>query len=103
MQESRAERIRRAEEILRSASSTLAEAAATLPAGVADVVEAVVGSLRAGGKVLLCGNGGSAADAQHIAAELAGRLRRERPRRPRRRASRRNRRNEDRNFDPAGQ
>ena len=30
--------------------------------------------LRLGGKVLLCGNGGSAADAQHIAAELIGRL-----------------------------
>ncbi len=30
--------------------------------------------LRAGGKVLLCGNGGSAADAQHIAAELVGRM-----------------------------
>ncbi|MCB0687954.1 MAG: SIS domain-containing protein [Saprospiraceae bacterium] len=30
-------------------------------------------SLRGGGKVLLCGNGGSAADAQHIAAELSGR------------------------------
>lgn len=31
-----------------------------------------------GGKVLVCGNGGSAADAQHFAAELVGRLRRER-------------------------
>lgn len=30
-------------------------------------------TLQAGGKVLLCGNGGSAADAQHIAAELVGR------------------------------
>lgn len=29
--------------------------------------------LRGGGKILLCGNGGSAADAQHIAAELSGR------------------------------
>lgn len=34
--------------------------------------------LQTGGKVLLCGNGGSAADAQHIAAELAGRYQRER-------------------------
>ncbi len=33
----------------------------------------IVGCLRAGGKLLLCGNGGSAADAQHIAAELVGR------------------------------
>lgn len=31
-------------------------------------------TLRAGGKVMLCGNGGSAADAQHIAAELVGRF-----------------------------
>jgi len=36
-------------------------------------------SLQAGGKILLFGNGGSASDAQHIAAELAGRLSRERP------------------------
>ncbi|MHB1956855.1 MAG: D-sedoheptulose-7-phosphate isomerase [Sulfobacillus sp.] len=38
----------------------------------------LVESLRAGGKILLCGNGGSAADAQHIAAELVGRFRLER-------------------------
>lgn len=36
-------------------------------------------ALRAGGKVLFCGNGGSAADAQHLAAELVGRYIRERP------------------------
>jgi len=34
--------------------------------------------LRGGGKILWCGNGGSAADAQHLAAELVGRFRRER-------------------------
>lgn len=38
------------------------------------VVDAIVRSIRAGGKVLLCGNGGSAADAQHVAAELVGRF-----------------------------
>lgn len=36
-------------------------------------------SLRAGGKVLACGNGGSAADAQHFAAELVNRFEIERP------------------------
>jgi D-sedoheptulose 7-phosphate isomerase len=36
--------------------------------------EEIVRSLRNGGKVLLCGNGGSAADAQHLAAELIGRF-----------------------------
>jgi len=38
----------------------------------------LAGVLRAGGKVLFCGNGGSAADAQHLACELVGRFRRER-------------------------
>ena len=37
-----------------------------------------VTTLKAGNKVLLCGNGGSAADAQHIAAELTGRYKTER-------------------------
>ena len=36
-------------------------------------------SLKSGGKVLACGNGGSAADAQHFSAELLGRYERERP------------------------
>ena len=48
-------------------------------ADIARVVEIVAACLRAGGKVLLCGNGGSAADAQHIAGELVGRFKRERP------------------------
>ena len=39
---------------------------------------AIVEGLRAGGKLLLFGNGGSAADAQHVAAELVGRFERER-------------------------
>jgi D-sedoheptulose 7-phosphate isomerase len=35
-------------------------------------------AIRAGGKILFCGNGGSAADSQHLAAELVGHLRRDR-------------------------
>ncbi|HEY6293724.1 MAG TPA: D-sedoheptulose 7-phosphate isomerase [Terriglobia bacterium] len=42
------------------------------------IAEETSRALTAGGKVLLFGNGGSAADAQHIAAELVGRYRRER-------------------------
>ncbi len=42
------------------------------------IVHEMVTSLRHGGKVLLCGNGGSAADAQHLAAELIGRFQLER-------------------------
>ena len=41
--------------------------------------EAVVATLRRGGKILLFGNGGSAADAQHIAAEFVNRYMRDRP------------------------
>jgi len=40
--------------------------------------ELVSGAVAAGGKVLLCGNGGSAADAQHFAAELVGKFQTER-------------------------
>ncbi|MDL2309223.1 D-sedoheptulose 7-phosphate isomerase [Bacteroidales bacterium OttesenSCG-928-B11] len=41
--------------------------------------EVIVASLRAGGKIHFCGNGGSAADAQHLAAELTGRFYYDRP------------------------
>jgi len=44
----------------------------------ARAAEMLMTSLRAGGKILLFGNGGSAADAQHIAAELVGRFSRQR-------------------------
>jgi D-sedoheptulose 7-phosphate isomerase len=46
---------------------------------IASAVNAVVGCITAGGKVLVCGNGGSASDAQHFAAEFVGRFERERP------------------------
>jgi D-sedoheptulose 7-phosphate isomerase len=43
------------------------------------LIEKCVQSLRQGGKILFCGNGGSAADAQHLAAELSGRFAYDRP------------------------
>src|SRR6266566_3770383 len=46
---------------------------------VARAAMQIVKSLRGGGKVLFCGNGGSAADAQHLAAEFTGRYLKERP------------------------
>jgi D-sedoheptulose 7-phosphate isomerase len=49
-----------------------------LASDVAKAVEMIHSSLAAGGKLLIAGNGGSAADAQHIAAELTGRFLRER-------------------------
>lgn len=54
-------------------------AAETLTRPIADAVEAILGAITAGGKVLACGNGGSAGDAQHFAAEFVGRFERERP------------------------
>ena len=54
------------------------EAEKTLPDLVAQGVLAMTNCLQSGGKVMACGNGGSAADAQHFAAELMGRFERER-------------------------
>lgn len=45
---------------------------------IAEVAALTLGTLRDGGKLLFCGNGGSAADAQHLAAEYVVRFRRER-------------------------
>ena len=53
--------------------------AETLPAQIAKAGEALAAALKAGRKALACGNGGSAADSQHFAAELVGRFERERP------------------------
>ena len=50
-----------------------------MPERVAALAEIVARSLRHGGKVLFFGNGGSAADATHLAAELVGRFQMERP------------------------
>ncbi|MBC7482811.1 MAG: phosphoheptose isomerase [Rhizobacter sp.] len=54
-------------------------AAEVLSKPIADAVSALVGCITGGGKVLSCGNGGSAGDAQHFAAEFVGRFERERP------------------------
>jgi D-sedoheptulose 7-phosphate isomerase len=52
--------------------------AETLPAEIVKAGTALAEALRAGNKVLACGNGGSAADSQHFAAEIVGRFERER-------------------------
>jgi D-sedoheptulose 7-phosphate isomerase len=60
------------------AASILAKQAlladAALHASVAAATEACIATFRQGGKLLFCGNGGSAADAQHLAAEFSGRF-----------------------------
>jgi len=67
-------------------SAHFAESAKLKLAAVAEMnaplvrgIELMVDALRQGGKILSCGNGGSAADAQHFAAELVNRFERERP------------------------
>jgi D-sedoheptulose 7-phosphate isomerase len=53
--------------------------AETLPAEIVKAGQAMAEAVRSGRKVLSCGNGGSAADSQHFAAEMVGRFERERP------------------------
>lgn len=53
-------------------------AASELSADIAEVATLVESTVRAGGKLLFCGNGGSAADAQHLATEYIVRFRRSR-------------------------
>src|SRR5512134_688283 len=53
--------------------------AETMPAQIARAGEALAEALKSGRKALACGNGGSAADSQHFAAEIVGRFERERP------------------------
>ena len=55
------------------------QAAPVLSQPIANAVQALLACVTSGGKVLACGNGGSAADAQHFAAEFVGRFERERP------------------------
>lgn len=55
------------------------KAAEVLSKPIAAAVQAVVACVTNGGKVLVCGNGGSAADAQHFSAEFIGRFERDRP------------------------
>lgn len=50
-----------------------------LKAPIAQAIDIMAASLKAGGKILACGNGGSAGDAQHFSAELLNRFEMERP------------------------
>lgn len=59
-------------------SIAVKEASVSLVGDITRAASIMVESLRAGGKVLSCGNGGSAADAQHFSSELLGRFESER-------------------------
>jgi len=68
-------------EIFRTAIAEHLEVVAQMEAQapvLESIARAMTAALQGGGKVLWCGNGGSAGDSQHLAAELVGRFRRER-------------------------
>ena len=69
---------RQIEEAIEGHRRMAAELAADGSETIAAAAEAIIRALRKGGRVYICGNGGSAADAQHIAGELVGRFARER-------------------------
>ncbi|HTO90535.1 MAG TPA: SIS domain-containing protein [Candidatus Sulfotelmatobacter sp.] len=59
---------------LRDAVATLRRTEQECAPAVAEAAEAIIGCLETGGTVFFCGNGGSAADSQHLATEFAGRF-----------------------------
>jgi D-sedoheptulose 7-phosphate isomerase len=74
-----AQSIARVRAALAESAQTQRATAEACAQSIARAAARLVETLRAGGRVLAFGNGGSAADAQHLAAELAGRFERERP------------------------
>ena len=63
------------QEVFKEHASVVAQAADQLPATLELIAAATQDCLRSGNKILACGNGGSATDAQHFVAELVGRFR----------------------------
>ncbi|MCA1979818.1 MAG: phosphoheptose isomerase [Thiobacillus sp.] len=62
-----------------SSAQTALDAAAVLAPGIEQAARLIVHALADGNKILACGNGGSAADAQHFAATMINRFEQERP------------------------
>lgn len=62
----------------KSSAETALETGEALSADIEKCANALIATLEAGGKILLCGNGGSAADASHFSAELLVRFEKER-------------------------
>jgi D-sedoheptulose 7-phosphate isomerase len=70
---------RRATDSAVSAHLTAVNAVGAMDEAIAQAASIMADALAAGGKLLVCGNGGSAAEAQHMAAEMVGRYLKERP------------------------
>jgi D-sedoheptulose 7-phosphate isomerase len=71
--------IQRIQTQFNDSAATKQAALSIISAPIAAAIRAMAASLAAGGKVMACGNGGSAADSQHFAAELLNRFEKERP------------------------
>jgi D-sedoheptulose 7-phosphate isomerase len=71
--------VERIQQHFRDSAAVKLEALETLAMPIAAAVDTMFAALANGNKILACGNGGSAADAQHFAAQLIGRFERERP------------------------
>ncbi|MGD2082777.1 MAG: phosphoheptose isomerase [Chromatiales bacterium] len=71
--------VERVKQSFYSSVQTKTQAISSMAEPIARAGELIVGRLLEGGKVLSCGNGGSAADAQHFSSEMVNRFERERP------------------------
>lgn len=71
--------VERIQQHFRDSAALKLAAMETLAVPIAAAVDTMFAALANSNKILACGNGGSAADAQHFAAELIGRFERERP------------------------
>ena len=71
--------LQRVQALFEQSMAVKKKAAETLAEPVAQAARRIALALAAGGKIMSCGNGGSAADAQHFAAEMINRFKRQRP------------------------
>jgi phosphoheptose isomerase len=74
-------RVQEARSHLAGSAALQFQVAETAAERIVAAADAIADAFASGGKVLLCGNGGSAADCQHVAAEFVGQLRRDSERR----------------------
>jgi len=73
------DKLERIQQHFQDSIDTKIRAKDALPARIAEAGEKIVQALLAGNKVLTCGNGGSAGDAQHFSSEMLNRYERDRP------------------------
>lgn len=67
-------RLQRVRDHLAESAEVKAKTASQCAESICQAADLIADALRGGGKILICGNGGSAADAQHMAAEMISRL-----------------------------